>query len=35
MPIHDWTRVEPGIFHAFHHDWITETAIVDFCQMQG
>jgi hypothetical protein len=24
MPIHDWTRVEAGIFHAFHHDWITE-----------
>jgi hypothetical protein len=26
MPMHDWTRVEPGIFHAFHHDWITELA---------
>jgi hypothetical protein len=24
MPIHNWTRVEAGIFHAFHHDWITE-----------
>jgi hypothetical protein len=24
MPIHDWTKVEAGIFHAFHHDWITE-----------
>lgn len=24
MPIHDWTIVEAGIFHAFHHDWITE-----------
>lgn len=24
MPTHDWTRVEAGIFHAFHHDWITE-----------
>jgi hypothetical protein len=24
MPIHDWTTVEAGIFHAFHHDWITE-----------
>jgi hypothetical protein len=23
MPIHDWTRVDAGIFHAFHHDWIT------------
>jgi hypothetical protein len=26
MPIHDWTRVEAGIFHAFHHFWITEIA---------
>jgi hypothetical protein len=24
MPINDWTRVDAGIFHAFHHDWITE-----------
>src|SRR5205807_3687726 len=24
MPIHDWTCVDAGIFHAFHHDWITE-----------
>lgn len=23
MPIHDWTRVEAGIFYDFHHDWIT------------
>jgi hypothetical protein len=23
MPIHDWTKVEAGIFHAFHHGWIT------------
>ena len=22
--IGDWTRVEAGIFHAFHHGWITE-----------
>jgi Protein of unknown function (DUF4058) len=22
MPIHDWTRVEAGIFHAFHYNWI-------------
>ncbi|HUY33605.1 MAG TPA: DUF4058 family protein [Pirellulales bacterium] len=22
MPIHDWTRVDVGIFHDFHHDWI-------------
>jgi len=26
MPMHDWTRVDAGIFHAFHHDWITEIA---------
>jgi hypothetical protein len=24
MPIHDWTRVVAGVFHAFHHDWITD-----------
>ncbi len=24
MPIHDWKRVEAGIFHDFHHDWIAE-----------
>src|SRR5262245_57136944 len=23
MPIHDWTRVDAGIFHAFHHGWIS------------
>jgi hypothetical protein len=23
MPVHDWTRVTAGIFHHFHHDWIT------------
>ncbi len=28
MPMHDWTRVEAGIFHAFHHDWITELSRV-------
>jgi hypothetical protein len=26
MPVHDWTRVDAGIFHHFHHDWITEIA---------
>jgi hypothetical protein len=26
MPIHDWTRVEAGIFHHFHHSWIDEIA---------
>src|SRR5207253_7600323 len=25
MPIHDWTRVDAGIFHDFHHAWIEET----------
>lgn len=24
MPIHDWTQVTPGIFHHFHHEWISE-----------
>jgi len=24
MPMHDWTRVEAGIFHDFHHAWIEE-----------
>lgn len=24
MPIHDWTRVDPGIFHDFHLSWIAE-----------
>jgi hypothetical protein len=23
MPMHDWTQVEAGIFHAFHHRWIS------------
>jgi len=23
MPMHDWTRVEAVIFHAFHHGWIS------------
>ena len=23
MPMHDWTKVPDGIFHAFHHGWIT------------
>ena len=21
MPIHDWTRVDSGLFHAFHQGW--------------
>jgi hypothetical protein len=24
MPVHDWTRVDVGIFHDFHHAWIEE-----------
>ena len=23
MPVHDWTRVDAGTFHAFHLGWIT------------
>ncbi len=23
MPIHDWTRVDAGIFHDFHQEWIS------------
>jgi len=22
MPVHDWTRVDAGLFHAFHQSWI-------------
>lgn len=24
MPMHDWTKVEPGIYHAFHFNWIAQ-----------
>jgi hypothetical protein len=24
MPIHDWTRVDDGVFHDFHHEWISQ-----------
>src|ERR1700674_2859920 len=24
MPVHDWTRIEAGIFHAFHNAWIAD-----------
>lgn len=24
MPMHDWTRMEAGIYHDFHHEWISE-----------
>jgi len=23
MPVHDWTRVDAGVFHDFHNAWIT------------
>ena len=26
MPMHDWTRVAAGIYHHFHHEWISELA---------
>ncbi len=31
MPVHDWSRVGPGIFHDFHNAWIVEirTALND------
>jgi hypothetical protein len=22
MPVHDWTRVDVGVFHDFHSSWI-------------
>lgn len=24
MPVHDWTRVDAGVFHSFHNAWIAE-----------
>src|SRR5437870_4352489 len=37
MPIHDWTRVGPGIFHDFHHTWIAEIrrALIDGLLPEG
>jgi hypothetical protein len=26
MPVHDWTRVQSGLFHHFHQDWSIEIA---------
>jgi hypothetical protein len=26
LPIHDWTRVDAGIFHHFHQGWIVALA---------
>jgi hypothetical protein len=31
MPIHDWTRVNAGIFHHFHHAWIEDIARTEGC----
>jgi hypothetical protein len=28
MPVNDWTQVDAGIFHAFHHNWISAIANV-------
>lgn len=27
MPVHDWTRVDAGIFHHFHQNWVPQIAI--------
>ena len=24
MPLHDWSRIPPGLFHHFHQDWSIE-----------
>ena len=24
MPLHDWTRVDAGVFHDFHHAWVAQ-----------
>ena len=28
MPIHDWTRLDAGLFHHFHNTWVGELAAV-------
>lgn len=33
MPVHDWTRVDAGLFHAFHQRWIS--ALCDALNMGG
>jgi hypothetical protein len=37
MPMHDWTRVDAGTFHAFHLNWIGELqgALNDGCLPEG
>src|SRR6266705_3562202 len=27
MPVHDWTRVDAGLFHAFHQQWISSLCV--------
>src|SRR4051812_14542479 len=27
MPLHDWTRVDAGLFHAFHQQWISTLCV--------
>lgn len=27
MPVHDWTRVDSGLFHAFHQQWISNLCV--------
>lgn len=27
MPVHDWSRVDAGIFHHFHHYWISAISV--------
>jgi hypothetical protein len=33
MPVHDWTRVDAGLFHAFHQRWIS--ALCDTLNSSG
>jgi hypothetical protein len=33
MPVHDWTRVDAGLFHAFHQRWIS--ALCDALNLGG
>ncbi len=35
MPVHDWTLVEAGIFHDFHHEWISEIKRALNRELQG
>jgi hypothetical protein len=36
MPIHDWTRVDAGIFHDFHQTWMPEIKrALNGCSLAG